>query len=72
MKRKRVRVKLIPPCIRNKITKIKRTDDYYRLRFWWLHELRQLRAKRRNGTATIKDVKAAQRVLKKVRRDEYV
>ena len=42
---------------------------YINLRWYWLHELRQLRAKRRvSGTATKKDIKAAQRELVKIRK----
>lgn len=46
-----------------------RPKDYIHLRMYWLHELRQLRAKRRvSGTATKKDIKAAQRELAKIRK----
>lgn len=59
----RKRVRLLPLPAHVKV----RSNDYYRLRFYWLGEIRWLRAKRRNGTATINDVKAAQRALAKVR-----
>jgi len=46
-----------------------RPNDYLRLRFYWLHEIRQLRAKRRiSGTASTKDIKVAQRELARIRR----
>lgn len=58
---------------RVEIQYVKRTSAYYRLRFWWLHELRQLRAKRRvNGIVTKAEIKAVQRVLFKLRKDEFI
>ena len=46
-----------------------RSPEYYHLRFFWLHELRQLRAKRRISGANIKtERKKAQRELAKLRR----
>ena len=46
-----------------------RTEDYYRLRHYWIGELFYLRAKRRNGTGTKSDIKAAQRALVKIRKE---
>lgn len=76
----RVRLKLTPKRQRavleqpsKKWYRIKqplRSSDYIRLRFYWITELYYIRARRKNGTATIKDVKAAQRCLAKVRKDE--
>lgn len=43
---------------------------YLNLRFWWLHELRQLRAKRRvSGLNVKKDIRLAQKELAKLRSD---
>jgi hypothetical protein len=56
--------------LRTKLTKVikERPKEYYGLRFWWLHEIRQLRAKRRiAGLNTKSQVKAAQRALAKLR-----
>lgn len=64
MKRKRLRerVRLAVHAPRSK--------EYINLRFYWLHELRQLRAKRRvSGTANKADIKAAQRQLAKLRKE---
>lgn len=66
---KRVRLKLrlrstiIPPC------SSKRPKEYLDLRHWWLHELRQLRAKRKYAGAGKKDMKAAQRALARLRKE---
>lgn len=47
-----------------------RPKAYMDLRFWWLHELRQLRAKRRIAGANVKkDMKAAQKELSRLRRE---
>lgn len=47
-----------------------RPKDYLNLRFFWLHELRQLRAKRRiSGTANKRDIKIAQKELARIRRE---
>jgi hypothetical protein len=46
-----------------------RPKEYLCLRYHWLHELRQLRAKRKYGTASKKDIKIAQRELARIRRD---
>lgn len=56
---KRIRLRLEVP----------RSKDYYRLRYFWLRELEWLRAKRRNGTATKNELKAAQKDLAKVRKN---
>lgn len=59
MRRMRVKLKQRP-----------RPADYLNLRFYWLHELRQLRAKRRvSGTASKRDIKVAQKELSRLRRD---
>lgn len=42
---------------------------YLDLRFWWLHELRQLRAKRKYGSAKLKDIKVAQKELARLRQE---
>jgi len=53
--------------------KLKRSDQYYFDRQWYLHELRILRAKRRvAGLNTSKEVKTAQRALAKIRKEEHV
>ena len=53
-----------------KAAKIFRSKDYLNLRFYWLHEIRQLRAKRRiSGTASKKDIKVVQRELARLRRE---
>lgn len=58
---------------RVKVVHVERTADYFRLRYWWLHHLRQLRAKRRvAGIVTKNDIKAAQRALGKLRQEEQV
>ena len=57
------RIKLNPP---------KRSIHYYNIRYWLLHELRQLRARRKYGSATLKDIKVSQRALAKIRMDEHV
>ena len=62
----RIRVKLKDPLT---FLSLKRSSDYYRLRHYWIGELYYIRAKRRNGTATKSDIKAAQRALAKVRKD---
>lgn len=49
----------------------KRPKAYLDLRYWWLHELRQLRAKRRNGVIVKKDIKIAQKELVRIRK-EYI
>lgn len=47
-----------------------RPKEYLNLRYWWLHELRQLRAKRRvNGFAIKRDVKIAQKELARLRKE---
>jgi hypothetical protein len=47
-----------------------RDKDYCGLRYHWLHELIQLRAKKRVHGATItKETKAIQRTLAKLRKD---
>jgi hypothetical protein len=61
LKPERKRVRLLEP--------IERSDEYIRLRFYWIMELYYIRAKRRNGTATMKDIKKAQRELAKVRKE---
>ncbi len=59
---KRIRLKLSTP-----------TPEYFRLRYWWLHELRTLRAKRRiAGLNTSREIKTAQRALAKIRKEEHV
>ena len=67
MKKRRERIKLtnLP-----KAQTIVRSKDYRSLRYYWLGELAWLRAKRRNGTASTADLKAAQRALAKVRQTE--
>lgn len=46
-----------------------RSNDYLRLRFYWLHELRQLRAKRKiSGINTKQAIKIAQRELARIRK----
>ena len=55
------RIRLRPPL---------RTPEYFKLRFWWLHELRILRAKRKiAGLNTKGEIKAAQRALAKIRKE---
>lgn len=62
MKKHRKRVQLV------NLEKIKpRSNDYLRLRYHWLRELTWIRAKCRNGTATKRDLKAAQQALARVR-----
>jgi hypothetical protein len=47
-----------------------RPKEYLDLRFWWLHELRQLRAKRRIAGASVKkDIKVAQKELARLRKE---
>jgi hypothetical protein len=46
-----------------------RTNEYLRLRRYWLGELLWIRAMRRNGTATKKDTKIAQRELVRLRNE---
>jgi len=46
----------------------RRSNDYIRLRFYWIAELYWLRAKKRAGTGSIKDIKVAQRELARVRK----
>ena len=46
-----------------------RTKEYYRLRWYWLIELYNIRAKRKYGNATTKDVKLAQRELARLRKE---
>ena len=48
---------------------IQRSKEYLDLRYWWLHELRQLRAKLKYGSGSKASIKAAQRVLAKLRKD---
>ena len=56
--------------VRLKLKTKPRPKEYLNLRFHWLHELRQLRAKRRvSGTASKRDIKIAQRELLRLRRD---
>ena len=43
-------------------------SDYRHLRYWYLHELRQLRAQRRNGLQVKSERKALQRELAKLRK----
>lgn len=45
----------------------KRSSDYLRLRYFWIMELYWLRAKHKAGTGSLKEIKAAQRALAKVR-----
>jgi len=49
----------------------KRNRDYFRLRWYWLVELYNIRAKRKLGTASKKDIKVAQRELVRIRKDEH-
>jgi hypothetical protein len=58
-----------PRRVRLQFQAPRRSNDYIRLRYYWLNELIWLRAKRRNGTATKNDIKVAQRALVKVRKD---
>lgn len=68
IKPSRVRLKLKPRTI--KATYDTRPKEYLNLRYWWLHELRQLRAKRHiTGANVKKDMKAAQRELSKLRQE---
>lgn len=46
----------------------RRSSDYVRLRAFWLSEMYWLRAKKRAGTGTVKDIKVAQRELARVRK----
>lgn len=63
----RVRLQLKPQRVR---VAVKRTSDYYRLRYWWLHHLAQLRAKARiNGINTKTEKRAAQRELVRLRKE---
>jgi hypothetical protein len=74
----RLRIKLKPERKRLRLEKVvlsatynTRSRIYYNMRFYWLHELRQLRAKRRIAGANVKkDMKAAQGQLAKLR-EEY-
>lgn len=70
LKRERVKIHTTVQRTWGRVRQPIRSNDYIRLRFYWLAELCFLRAKRRNGTATMKDIKSAQRCLAKVRRDE--
>jgi hypothetical protein len=63
----RMRVKLKEPLA---FLTVKRSQDYYRLRGYWLGELYYLRAKRRNGTGTKADIKVAQKELARLRKQE--
>lgn len=57
----RKRIKLAPK---------RRTNDYYRLRYWWLAEIRTLKAKHRiNGINVKAQIKTAQRELCRVREE---
>ena len=49
-----------------------RSQQYYWDRQWFLHELRTLRAKRKYGAGTTKDIKKAQRELARIRKEEHV
>lgn len=74
LKPERVRLKVKPERVRlktwSKATYNTRPKEYYNLRMYWLHELRQLRAQRRiAGKNVKKDVKAAQRALLKLYRE---
>lgn len=64
--RKRIRLQsLIIP-----VTYDTRPKEYMDLRYWWLHELAQLRARRRiAGASTTKDIKVAQRELARLRKE---
>lgn len=46
-----------------------RPSDYLRLRYWWLHELRQYRAKIKYGAGSKRDIKVVQRELARLRKD---
>lgn len=66
MKRQRMRLWEAQPELKPQKP---RPKDYLNLRFYWLHELRQLRAKSRiSGTANKKDIKVAQRELARIRK----
>lgn len=55
---------------RIQMTAKRRTNDYYRLRYWWLAEIRTLKAKRRvNGINVQAQIKTAQRELNRVREE---
>lgn len=56
----RKRAKLLPQATRS--------NNYLRLRRYWLSELCWLRAKRRAGTASKKETKVAQRELVRIRK----
>lgn len=63
-----MRLKLESTIIR--ITYDTRPKTYLNLRYWWLHELAQLRAKRRiHGANVKKDVKIAQKELARLRKE---
>lgn len=65
---KRLRLQLQSTVIPRIYTK--RPKEYLDLRYWWLHELRRLRAARRiNGIVAKRDIKVAQKELARIRRD---
>lgn len=71
----RARLQLKPQRVRMRSYVLKATYDtrpkaYLDLRFWWLHELRQLRAKRRIAGANVKkEMKVAQKELARLRKE---
>ena len=46
-----------------------RPDDYHRKRYWWMHELRNARARVKYRSGPKKDIKAIQRELAKLRKE---
>lgn len=66
---KRKRLTLLEKPVRVRVKKASTYPTIYiEQRFYWLHELCVLRAKRRYGSASKKDIKAAQRELAKLRK----
>jgi len=66
---KRVRLKLRMRSVILIPSECKRPKEYMDLRHWWLHELRQLRAKRKYAGIGKKEVKIAQKELARLRKD---
>lgn len=64
---KRMRLRMHSTILR--VTYDTRPKAYMDLRFWWLHELRRLRAARRQGTASRRDIKVAQKELARLRKE---
>lgn len=64
---KRMRLRLHSTVLR--ATYDTRPKPYLDLRFWWLHELRRIRAARRNGLASRTDIKVAQKELARLRKE---